>query len=72
LDSIDKMIALSGAEVPEKLLNDLQAAKDEPEKVKAIGIEHAVRQIKDLLAFGVPGIHFYTLNKSEVAERVLG
>ncbi|MFA5927932.1 MAG: methylenetetrahydrofolate reductase [NAD(P)H] [Candidatus Margulisiibacteriota bacterium] len=72
LDSIEKMIELSGAEVPKKLLNDLQSAKDEPEKVKAIGIEHAVQQIKDLLAFGVPGIHFYTLNKSEVAEKVLG
>ncbi|TWU65527.1 MULTISPECIES: methylenetetrahydrofolate reductase [NAD(P)H] [Crateriforma] len=36
-----------------------------------IGVEHARRQTIDLMENGVPGIHYYVLNKTEAAERLL-
>ncbi|MFC1478445.1 methylenetetrahydrofolate reductase [NAD(P)H] [Candidatus Margulisiibacteriota bacterium] len=71
LDRIDKIVQLSGAEIPQELRTQLEANKDNPENVKNIGISFAVNQIKELIEYGVPGIHFYTMNKSEIAERVL-
>lgn len=36
-----------------------------------IGVEHARRQTIDLIENGVPGIHYYVLNKSDAAEKML-
>jgi len=39
--------------------------RDDLDAVKALGIELASKQCRELLASGAPGLHFYTLNKSE-------
>jgi len=45
-----------------------------PEAVKAVGVEWCVAQVRDLLANGVPSIHFYSMNATpsvvKVAEAV--
>jgi methylenetetrahydrofolate reductase (NADPH) len=45
--------------------------REDPGAVMAIGIEHAIAQCRELLDRGVPGIHFYTLNKSHATRSVL-
>ena len=49
----------------------LHRYEDDPPVVMAMGIEHAIRQCRRLLDEGVPGIHFYTLNKSHATRSIL-
>lgn len=61
---IRRFTKMCGASLPEKLLNLLEPVQDEPEKVEAIGIEWAARQIEELLSQGAPGYHLYVLNRA--------
>lgn len=69
---IQRIAALCGAKLPQSFIADLQKHEDDPAGQFEVGVEFATRQTEELLASGVPGIHFYVLNKSEAAERVLG
>ncbi len=69
---IQRIAALCGAKLPEAFVADLQKHEDDPAGQFEVGVEFATRQTAELLEAGVPGIHFYVLNKSEAAERVLG
>ncbi|EMI16732.1 hypothetical protein RMSM_06334, partial [Rhodopirellula maiorica SM1] len=37
----------------------------------SIGVDHAREQTVDLIKNGVPGIHYYVLNKCDAAEKML-
>jgi methylenetetrahydrofolate reductase (NADH) len=62
---------MCGAKMPEKLMRDLQPIQDNVDEVQRYGIEYATQQCKELLAHGVPGIHFYTLNKSSASWQII-
>ena len=64
-DQIVRFSAMCGAGIPDWLHEKMGPVRDDPDAVKALGIELAVRQCTDLIDHGVPGLHFYTLNKSE-------
>jgi methylenetetrahydrofolate reductase (NADPH) len=68
---IKRFTAGCGASIPAPLLEKLDAAGDDAEAVRAIGVEHATAQCRDLLSRGVPGIHFYTLNRSRATRDIL-
>ena len=68
---IQRITALCGAKLPAELVGGLEAAGDDADAQFAIGVESAIRQTRELVAAGVPGIHFYVLNRSEAAARVL-
>ena len=70
LDQIRRLTALCGATLPASLVARLEAA-DNPSEQAAIGTEHAIGQVRQLVAAGVPGIHFYVLNRSEAASQIL-
>jgi methylenetetrahydrofolate reductase (NADPH) len=70
VSQIKRFISMCGAKIPHPLLVKLEALESDPEAVYAAGVEHATRQCQDLLANGVDGIHFYTLNKSKATVQI--
>ena len=68
---IKRFTSLCGATIPQKLLAELEPIKDDAEAVLAKGVEHATQQCRELLDKGAPGIHFYTLNKSDATRGIL-
>lgn len=58
------------ARIPEDLETSMNQAADESDQF-SIGVEHARRQIEDLMNQSVQGIHYYVLNKSEAAAELL-
>ncbi|MBX3097364.1 MAG: methylenetetrahydrofolate reductase [NAD(P)H], partial [Fimbriimonadaceae bacterium] len=67
---IERFTQMCGAEIPEPLHERLDKWRDDEQAVVATGIEWAIRQGRELLAKGAPGLHFYTLNRS-LATRVV-
>jgi methylenetetrahydrofolate reductase (NADPH) len=69
---IQRITSLCGAKLPGEFIRDLEAAGEDVERQFTIGVDFATRQTQDLIDSGVPGIHFYVLNRSEAAAEVLG
>jgi len=69
-DQIERFSAMCGASIPGWLFDRLDPLRADLEAVKAAGIDIATRQCSELLANGVSGLHFYTLNKSEATIAV--
>ncbi|MEO5804466.1 MAG: methylenetetrahydrofolate reductase [NAD(P)H] [Verrucomicrobiota bacterium] len=68
---IKKFTALCGAKLPAKLLSRLDELGENDEAVQEFGIRYATCQCEELLTRGVPGLHFYTLNKSGPTTKIL-
>ncbi len=71
VSQIERFTQMCGAAIPDELHARLARYADDPSTVMAIGIEHAIRQCRRLLESGVPGLHFYTLNKSHATRSIL-
>ena len=56
-------------DIPEALASELRRCKNDSE-VKAVGIEWGIAQCKDLIAHGVPSLHFYTMMASESVREI--
>ena len=69
---IQRITSLCGAKLPGDFIEQLTSAGDDADAQFRAGIEFATRQTEDLIRAGVPGIHFYVLNKSEATSQVLG
>lgn len=59
-----RMAELQGSEFPAWLYEKLAAVGDDPEAVRAVGVEEATKLCAELVERGAPGLHFYTLNGS--------
>jgi methylenetetrahydrofolate reductase (NADPH) len=68
---IARVTAMCGATMPEHVLAELDARKDDAEAVAEFGVSYATMQCADLLANGAPGLHFYTLNRSPATRAIL-
>lgn len=62
---------LSGTVFPRRFLSILDRFGDQPEAMMQAGIAYATDQIIDLLANGVNNIHIYSMNKPEVAIKIM-
>ena len=69
LAQIHRMAKMSGSKVPSWLVDRLESARTDAE-AKRIGIELASALCTDLIDAGAPGLHLYTLNRSEVAKQI--
>ena len=56
-------------DIPMDLFNTMMDAKTEA-AAKQIGIEWGIMQAKELVAKGVPCLHFYTMGKSEAVKKI--
>jgi methylenetetrahydrofolate reductase (NADPH) len=68
---IKKFTQLCGAKIPPVLGAKLDAIGSDDIAAAEFGIEYATQQCEELLRAGVPGLHFYTLNKANSTVRVL-
>jgi methylenetetrahydrofolate reductase (NADPH) len=70
LSQIQRITSLCKARLPPAMVDDL-SEKDDPEWQFDRGVAYAARQVQELIDAGIPGIHFYVLNKSLATGAVL-
>lgn len=68
---IRRSCELSGTVMPPRLQGIADRFGDDPAAMRQAGIAYATEQILDLIAHGVEHIHIYTMNKPEVAARIM-
>jgi methylenetetrahydrofolate reductase (NADPH) len=68
---IQRFVALCGASIPPKLRVEMEARKGDAKAVEDLGVAYASMQALELLQSGVPGAHFYTLNRSPATRAIV-
>jgi methylenetetrahydrofolate reductase (NADPH) len=68
---IRRIASLCKARLPETFTRAFEAAGDDEAAQFEAGVELAAQQVRELIDGGVPGMHFYVLNKSPATIRVL-
>ena len=68
---IKRITAMCGAVFPPELSAQLEAVQTDEAAQFEIGVKWAIQQCRDLVQHGVPGLHFYALNKSAACEQIL-
>lgn len=71
LQQIIRLTSMCGATIPAPLREQLDAAGDDAARVREVGIRWTIEQCEGLLEKGVPGIHFYVLNRAPHMEQVI-
>lgn len=72
IGQIQRMAILSGgASMPSKFVRMIAKYENNPNALKQAGIAYAVDQIIDLISNDADGIHLYTMNKPEVAQKIV-
>jgi methylenetetrahydrofolate reductase (NADPH) len=69
--AIRKFTQICGAKIPPALDARLEKYASDDAAAAAFGIEYCTKQCEQLLREGVPGLHFYTLNKAASTIQVL-
>ncbi len=70
-DQIVRFSAMCGATIPGWLHDKMGPIREDLDAVKRLGIELATVQCRELLDAGAPGLHFYTLNRSEATIAIV-
>lgn len=67
---IRRMAGMNGTAFPPELEAELQRVDGDDEATYELGVRWATMQCEELLARGVDGIHFYTLNRSPATREI--
>ncbi len=68
---VQRITGMCAAGMPAELAQALKAVGDDADQQFQVGVEFATRQVQELIDSGIPGIHFYVLNKSPATAAVL-
>ncbi len=56
-------------DLPEALSDEIEKCTDN-KKVKEVGVEWAIQQSKELMKYGVPSLHYYSMGKADPVYRI--
>jgi methylenetetrahydrofolate reductase (NADPH) len=68
--NIRRITSMCGCQIPAELDAKLRKVGNDKDRTLEVGIEWATEQCRELLDAGVPGFHFYTMNRSPATRRV--
>jgi methylenetetrahydrofolate reductase (NADPH) len=69
---LDMLAGLCGATITEEIRTGMAALPvDDKDALIDFGVEFALQKCRDLLAHDVPGLHFYTMDKSTSTVRIV-
>ena len=68
---IKRITAMCGSSFPDEFAGALEDVKDDKLGQFEVGVDWAVKQCRELLEEGVPGMHFYVLNRAAATEQIL-
>ncbi len=69
-DQLVRFSNMCGAEIPRWIMKRLEDFGDDLASIRSFGIDVTTRLCSQLLDAGAPGLHIYTMNKSEASEAV--
>lgn len=67
---VKNIVGMSGTKIPKELADSIERYQNKPEDLKKAGLDYTKRQMENLLAYGVDGIHLYSMNKVEIAKAI--
>lgn len=67
---VKNIVGMSGTKLPKELAQAIERYQDKPADLKKAGLEYTKKQMDNLLAHGVDGIHLYSMNKVEIAKAI--
>lgn len=68
---ISRMVFMCGTSLPSPIIKLLARYEDDPEALRAAGVEYACAQLEGLAAAGVDGLHVYTMNRPAIAAAAM-
>ena len=69
--SIKRICRISGSALPQRFIRIVDRYGDNPEAMKQAGIAYATEQIIDLYANDVRAVHVYSMNKPDIAQKIM-
>ncbi len=70
-NQVERAIQLSGSFVPQRFKSLVDKFGHDPAAMKQAGIAYATDQIIDLYANGIKNVHVYSMNKPDVAQKIM-
>lgn len=68
---VEKMIFMCGTSLPSELIKIIHRYEHSIEDLRKAGLEYALKQMEDLLAHGVDGVHVYAMNRPVIAKKAM-
>lgn len=68
--SLGRFRTMCACDIPVELEEQLIQAGEDKVRAMEVGVDWATAQCRELLDYGIPGLHFYTLNQSSATQQI--